>query len=104
MILNVADRIALLGVLPAEGNFQTLKLLRTLRETLSFTEKENTDLAIKQVGGMITWDSDFDVPISIHVPDLLFDAICEQLNKLDSEGKLVDGHVSIWEKFIEGKE
>jgi len=104
MLLNISERIALLGVLPGEGNFQTLKLLRTLREALSFTEEENTNLQIKQIDQMITWDSDYNIEVDIHVPELLHVAICDQLRKFDDEGKLVDGHISIWEKFIEDSE
>ena len=38
--VTLSDRFALLGILPAEGSFATLKIVRQLREQLSLTEKE----------------------------------------------------------------
>ena len=55
MKLTVIERMILQQVLPAEGTFQTLKLLRVLKEELSFTEKENKFLNFQQEGTMINW-------------------------------------------------
>lgn len=40
MKLNMAERLRLLEILPNEGNRMNLKILRKLRETLSFSEAE----------------------------------------------------------------
>ena len=41
MKLNVLERIVLLNILPQQGSFSNLKLLRVAKEALSFTEEEN---------------------------------------------------------------
>ncbi|GAH82287.1 unnamed protein product, partial [marine sediment metagenome] len=40
MKLNIAERIALLGVLPQKGNAITLRIIRELQSRLSLTEEE----------------------------------------------------------------
>lgn len=40
MELNIMERVKLLETLPPEGDILTLKILRKLRETLSFNEEE----------------------------------------------------------------
>ena len=51
MKLEVYERIVLLNILPQEGDFTTLKLVRKLRESLSFSEKEIADIDFKN-----TWN------------------------------------------------
>ena len=40
MKLTISERLMLLGVLPKEENFLSLKIIRDLKSALSFTEKE----------------------------------------------------------------
>lgn len=42
MELTIQERVKLLEILPAQGDLLTLKILRKLRETLSFSEEELT--------------------------------------------------------------
>jgi len=60
-LLNLGERFALLGILPQEGNFATLKVVRKLRENLSLTEEEMKHFEVKQIatnGGnfQLTWN------------------------------------------------
>ena len=41
MLLNVLERLIVIGLLPEKDNYTNLKLLRVARESLSFTEEEN---------------------------------------------------------------
>ena len=59
MELSVLERILLSSMLPAEGSFANLKLLRVARENLSFTEDENRLLGFKNnENGTVTWNQD----------------------------------------------
>ena len=55
--LNTLERLTLLSLLPKEGTFQNLKLLRILKEDLSFNDEENKALQFRQEGGMIMWNN-----------------------------------------------
>lgn len=59
--LNVLERLMLLNLLPKEGSFANLKLLRVVREALSFSESENRALQFRTdvVNGqqMMAWNN-----------------------------------------------
>ena len=47
--LTLSERFAILGILPAEDNFATLKIMHKLREQLSLTEEEIKEYRVIQV-------------------------------------------------------
>ena len=100
MELNVFERIILLNVLPREGNFATLKILRQLRENLSFDEAENKALAFREENGRVQWKSDGDKPKEVEIGEKATDIVVETLKELDKQRKLTDEHFSLYEKFI----
>ena len=44
MKLTIPERLVLITILPAEGDYTTLKLVRKLKESLSFSEEEHKQL------------------------------------------------------------
>ena len=56
MELTVRERLVLLGMLPKEANFITLRLMRVLKEDLSFSDDENEKLKFVQLGESLKWD------------------------------------------------
>ena len=104
--LSVLERLVLLNVLPKEGNFITLKIVRQLREGLSFNEKEvkEVKLTIDPQNGAARWDVAKDPNKEIEVGREAKKIIVEVLEKLNQESKLKEEHFSIYEKFVEEKE
>jgi hypothetical protein len=103
MKLTVIERISLLGVLPTEGNFVTLKIVRQLREALSFTESEIKTLSIRQEGDQVMWNALAEAPggAEIVIGEKATEIIAESLKKLDQQGKLTEQLISVYEKFVE---
>lgn len=101
MELSVYNRLILLNILPKEGDFTTLKIIRKLREDLSFSEQEHAALQFKQDGGNVQWKQEGDVPVEIPIGEKATDIIVEVLKKLDKEKKLTDQHMDLYEKFVE---
>lgn len=134
MELNVLERLALLEVLPREGDFVTLKLVRKLRESLSFSEAEVKQIGFNQnfkcpkcqkeisspdapkcecgsymvASGSMTWDAQKGEKVlkEIHMGEKMLSMCVSALKKLDSEKKLTESFFSLYEKFIkaEGEE
>ena len=134
MNLNVLERLALLEVLPREGDFVTLKLVRKLRESLSFSEAEIAQIDFNQnwkcpkcqkevsspdapkcecdsymaATGSMTWDAGKGEKVlkEIHMGEKMLTMCVTTLKKLDSEKKLTESFFSLYEKFIkaEGEE
>lgn len=99
--LNVFERLILLNILPKEGDFTTLKIVRKLREDLSFSEEEHKKFNLKQDGPTVTWNTEADKPKEIPIGEKATDVIVDALKKLDKEKKLTDQHFTLYEKFIE---
>ena len=100
MILNVHERLLVLGVLPNEGNYVNLKILDELRMNLSYTEDElkKWDVDVNQETRMVSWseDGEADIPIGEKATGIIVD----ELRKLDTENKLSSHTIPIYEKFI----
>ena len=106
MELNVAERLTLLGLLPSEGNFITLKLVRKLREELSFSEDEIKTLNLVQNvdaegNGMVNWNQNENAIKDCNIGDAMTDLIKGKLKGLDKEEKLVENQFTLYEKFVE---
>lgn len=105
MILDISERLTLLTILPHEGDYASLKILNQLRLSLSFTEEEIKEWGI--IGdpekNMTSWanpnetdSQEAEIPIGEKATDI----IVEALKKLDSEKKLPENALEVYEKFI----
>ena len=100
MKLNIAERFMVLGMLPKESNFTTLKIVRQLQESLSLTEAEFKEFDIKQEGQQIKWNNKGIEEREIDIGEKATDIIVEALKKLNDNNKLTSQHFSLYEKFI----
>jgi len=109
MKLNIQERIVLLQVLPAEGDFVTLKVLRDLRAVLGFSEEDHKKFKIETITddegkASITWDFKVGAKeTEVEMGDKAVEIVKESLKKLDEEKKLQPQHFSVYEKFIQDK-
>jgi len=100
MNLSVLERMITLSILPKEGDFATLRILQSLKMSLSFTEDEIKAFGITSDPESLQtrWevDEDAEIPIGEKANDIIVDA----LKKLDREKKLPENAMSVYEKFI----
>ena len=100
MKLNVLQRLMLLNVLPKEGNFVTLKIVRDLKNELSFSEEEHKKYKFVESNGRVNWNPAAEQFKEVHIGEKATDIIVEALKKLDKEKKLREGHLTVYEKFV----
>jgi hypothetical protein len=101
MKLDTKERLVLLAILPKEGDFTTLKIVRKLREDLSFTEDEHAVLKFDyQENGSVKWNLEGDKFKEIEIGEKATDLIVEALKKLNTDRKLTDDHFQLYGKFI----
>ena len=103
MELNVGERLSVLSLLPKEGNFITLKIVRKLQEELSFSEEELELYKIVQKDSKATWSVEEDEK---KMKDVKFGGegiaiVVKALKDLDKNEKLLPQQISLYEKFIE---
>ena len=99
--LTLSDRFAILNILPTEGNFATLKIVRKLREQLSLTEAEIKEYKVLQRDDQITWAKG-DKTTEMTFGEFAEGLIKERLKKMNEANKLEDKHFMLYEKFVEG--
>jgi len=100
MKLNVLERLLLLNLLPAEGSYTNLKLMRKAKENLSFTEEENGLLEFKQEADQVRWKDNAVEDKEIEIGEIVTQIIVKALKKLNDEEKLKAEHESLYEKFV----
>ena len=91
----------LLNILPPEGSITIMKLMRVLKEELSFNEAENKALDFKQEDGMLRWNEDADIVKDVKIGEIMTELIKKELKTLNDEEKLTDAHVDLYDKFME---
>lgn len=129
MEFDVTDRLMLLDILPREGDYTTLKIVRELRDELSFSEDEHQALKFENrficprchneewspiplkcpVCKMEMRDSQFkkwdDVNLIKEIPlrDKAYEIISAELRKLNENHLLADRHIKLYEAFVENE-
>ncbi len=104
MLLNVKQRLLLLNIIPDEGNYDTLKIVRDQQNLLSFNEEELKRLKIVREGEMYQWDEAADEPVDISIGEMAFNVIKTALRRLNDEGKLQMEFLPLYEYFVEGED
>lgn len=101
--LNLAERINLMEILPVEGNFITLGIIRELKVNLGVKDNEFKLFGIEQKDNKITWNEEGNKEIDFDFGDKAVEIVVEELEKLDKGKKLEDRHFSLFEKFVKTK-
>lgn len=98
MKLTVLERLKLLQVLPVEGNITKLRIVRRLREALSFSEREIQLISLVEKDGRATWENELDRDYEFK--PVATALIVETLQALEASNKLTMEHLSLAEKFL----
>ena len=100
MELSTKERIVLNMIMePQAGRYDTLKIVRKLREDLSFSEEEIKECGLQaRDDGGLSWTKTIDKEVAIG--EVAMGIIKKQFEKLDKEGKLHETHLDIYEKFV----
>ena len=104
MLLNVKQRLLLLNILPNEGSYDVLKIVRDQQALLSFTDEEHKRLKIQQRDGMFVWDESADAPVEVHIGEIAATVVKRALRQLNEEGQLQMEFLPLYEHFVEGKD
>jgi hypothetical protein len=101
MKLSVANRLALLSILPREGNITTIRIVSELKDELSFSEEEHAALKLRQDGDGIGWDHTVKDPMKdIPIGEKATDTIVESLKRASDRNQLMEAHLGVWDMFI----
>lgn len=95
MKLTVAHRLLALGLLPTEGSFVTLRIVRDAQAVLAPSAEEVEKFQITQDGDQVRWvgDTSVDVPLT----DAVVKFILAKLKSLDESNALKIEHLSLYD-------
>jgi len=102
--LTVKQRIDLQSILPAKGDFLTVKMIRVLREELSFTQKEHELLKLQRhPDGSVEWEANAAKKCSkqIEIPETIVNIIKETLERANTAKQITEAHLDFYEMFME---
>ncbi len=102
MELKVSERLILLSVLPKEGNVTTLRIIRDLKDALSFDLKEYEELKFQDDGERVTWEGGDPVK-EVEINDVARGIIHDAFRELNNRAKLHEEHLPLYERFLEKK-
>ena len=101
--LNVVERLMLMPLLPQEGSFVTLRLVRTLVQKIGLSAEELKEFDVKEsIDGdkkIITWNKKGDMEKELKFEDKEVEVIVKALNELNGKEKLSQREFSLYEKF-----
>jgi hypothetical protein len=102
MRLSIAERAALLGILPREGNIVTLRIVRDLKGALSFSEEEIREAEIQTTAeGWVFWNPAKAIESEIEIGPTALGVIRDSLKAANDKGKLTETTAGLYERFIE---
>jgi len=103
MEVSVTERIALMNVLPKEGDITTLRILRDLQTGLGFSEEELEALKFVQAEGRVQWDPDGAEAVGlkeIEAGRATRRLIARTLKSLEKAKKLPIAFIDLYERFV----
>ena len=104
MKLTVLERLRLFEIVPREGDFATLKTVRTLREAISISEAEAKEFAFKatpnESGTQYAWNNKGMEEREVEIGGPAVAIVAEALKKMNTDKKLTDDFFSLYEKFV----
>lgn len=105
MKLTIMERVMLLQVLPPTGNIGTMRIVHDLRMSLAPSEAEVKKCNIREdlENDKLLWD-DNEYSAEITIGEKATDVIIEALKRWDSEFRLTEQHIPVYERFVEKKE
>lgn len=102
--LTVKQRIDLQSILPQQGDFTTTKMVRLLREELSFSQEEHDVLKFKhRPDGSVEWNAPAaeNYLKEVEIPETIVIVIKEILEKANAAKQITEAHLDFYELFIE---
>ena len=101
MKLTIAERFALLGLLPKENNVLIMRRVQDLSKKLSLTNSEIRKCAVTALpDGKISW-KDTEYTIDIDLGEIMEEEIKKMLKEKDEQKKITADLITLYDKVVE---
>lgn len=103
MILTFKERSDLLEILPDRGDVLTLRVVHDIIAQLAITPAEQVQANLRREGDRWVWDQDKAPEADLSFTPPALTVIRDALSSMDKKKTLGLNHLSLYEKFIEGR-
>ena len=98
--LKLQERVHLTGILPNQGKFEDLILIKSVNDKIKITAKEVEECEIKSAGTALTWNAKgVDSVLSVEFSEGETKIISELLKKMSAEEKLPMDLIGLYEQI-----
>ena len=99
--MNVGERLLTISVLPKNGNFITMKVVKGIIKKLTLSNEDmiSYDIVVKD-NGDVSWNEKGFVPKEVEIDSVELALIQKSLRELDESGGLSQETLPIYEKFL----
>lgn len=105
--LDLQNRVALIDVLPSEGNYSDIKLCQQLKEQIEPTVEEAQKVNFKMGQGYATWSEKKAKELGereFEIDELTCAVLSKTLRGLSDKSKLKPTQIEIYEVFAVGQD
>lgn len=97
--LSIKDRISFRDILPAEGSYIEMILIKSIQNIVEITPEDISRHNMKQLDGRIEWSNDEDRPFEF-TPEQ-FEIILQAIKRIDSDKKVNVNNFNLVQKVLE---
>ena len=103
MKLSVGDRLIILSTLPRESDITTLKIIRKMKDDLSFSEEEHKVLKFRQEGDGLLFENNVVEDKEVTFGEKATDIIVNAFKELNTHKRLREEHIPLYISFVGDK-
>jgi len=116
MPLTVVERMVIPRILPTQGDFRTLRIVKRINAKVELTDDEVEVLNVRQVGDRLHWRDGTEEDVSDEEREILYtlvkegkeieleeaelELLREELRKLNDSKRLEMNMISLYEKIV----
>jgi len=102
MVLEIQERLGIMGLLGQEGSLAFLKAKRDIVSKVGLSADELEEFEIVEKDGKVGWNPEKAKTKEIEFTGGEVTVIVNALKELEKEEKLQEHQLSLYEKFVEG--
>jgi len=98
------DRMLVVGLLPQQGSFFSMKLVNDFKNEIAFSEEEFKNHNIRVKGNNYVWDKEPKEEKIVNIGPVVLSEIKKIVLMKDSNNELVSEHIPLLEKLFDIEE
>lgn len=100
--LSIQERLSLIQILPREGSYDQLVIIKSIKKKLELTQQEIEDAKVVVIDKSIRWDENYQQTATISFTTAEEKILHDHLDKANSSKQLKLTDIRLYEVFVLG--